>query len=85
MLTSGIAALGPETKAAVLEAVRGVDAFDEGNDPHAEHDFGSVVVGDATCFFKIDYYDVDIRYGADDPSNAAQTTRVMTIMLASEY
>lgn len=85
VLTSGIAALDDNARASVLEAVRTFDTFDTGDDPYAEHDFGAVIVDDTTCFFKIDYYDIKVEYGADDPSIAEQTARVMTIMLASEY
>jgi hypothetical protein len=49
------------------------------------HDFGALEVDGERFFFKIDYYDRDIRYGADDPANPVNTTRVMTIMFASEY
>jgi hypothetical protein len=34
---------------------------------------------------KIDYYDLDERYGADDPADAAHTSRVLTVMLSHEY
>ena len=36
-------------------------------------------------FWKIDYYDANLEYGSDDPANDAVTTRVLTIMEASEY
>jgi hypothetical protein len=36
-------------------------------------------------FFKIHYYDTDIRFLADDPSDPAHTRRVITIMRASEW
>src|SRR5687767_11105679 len=38
-LTSGVAALPPEHQAKVLTAIRTFTEFDEGNDPHREHDF----------------------------------------------
>jgi hypothetical protein len=85
MLTSGVNELPIETKARALLAVQQFRDFDEGNDPHAEHDFGSLNVDGHELFFKIDYYDRDIRYGADDPSDPVHTTRVMTIMLREEY
>jgi hypothetical protein len=85
MLSSSVAALPDEQKARVLTAVREFTAFDEGSDPHHEHDFVSVKVDDLEVFAKIDYYDRDIRFGCDDPSDPEHTTRIMVIMLASEY
>jgi len=85
LLTSGVDALPPEVKAKVLQAVRSFDAFDGGNDPHREHDFGAFEVGGETYFFKLDYYSPDLEGGSEDPANPAVTTRVLTIMLAWEY
>lgn len=41
VVTSGVQSLGPAAMAEVLRLVRTFSAFDEGNDPHGEHDFGS--------------------------------------------
>lgn len=84
-MTAGFAAL---PAAAVAEAFAGIysfKAFTKDNDPHGEHDFGSIEVGGRKIFWKIDYYDKALEAGSEDPSDPEQTTRVLTIMLASEY
>jgi hypothetical protein len=69
-----------------LKAVREFNAFDEGNDPYSEHDFIAVEVEGEKVFAKIDYYAKnDFDHGSEDPADPDCTTRVMTIMLASEY
>ncbi len=85
MLTAGVDALPFEGKAAVLEKVRAFANFDRDNDPHGEHDFGSVEVAGERYFFKIDYYDSELQFGSEDPSDPTKTTRVMTIMCMDEY
>ena len=85
MMTAGINALPDNVKAKVLSAVRSFNEFTEDNDPHKEHDFGSFDVDGEKCFWKIDYYDLKMEGGSDNPADPAVTTRVLTIMLASEY
>ncbi|MFM9938758.1 MAG: DUF3768 domain-containing protein [Hyphomicrobiaceae bacterium] len=85
MMTSGIAALSPETQARILAAVRGFTAFNKDNDPWGEHDFGSLDIDGERVFFKLDAYDHSLREGSPDPANPAVTVRVLTIMLADEY
>ena len=65
--------------------VRAFDAFTDDNDPHGEHDFGSVDEGGVRCFWKIDCYDRATEFGSPDPTDSAVTTRVLTIMRADEY
>ncbi|MEM7197597.1 MAG: DUF3768 domain-containing protein [Pseudomonadota bacterium] len=83
--TGGIASLDENTQAKIFQAVRTFDAFTIDNDPYGEHDFGHVQVCGETIFWKIDYYDANLEYGSEDPSNPAITTRILTIMLAEEY
>jgi hypothetical protein len=78
VITSGVDALPEDTKARILLAVRDFDDFTPDNDPHGEHDFGSLVIDGHTIFWKIDSYDADYRYHGE-------VNRVLTIMLAEEY
>ena len=50
-----------------------------------EHDFGSFEIGEQRFFWKIDYYDLSLCYGSNDPAEPTLTKRVLTIMLAEEY
>ena len=68
-----------------MTAVRGFDTFTENNDPHGEHDFGSIEVEGETVFFKIDYFDRDVVMHSPDASDPSVTTRILTLMLAQEY
>ena len=85
VVTDGVDALSADVKAEVLQQVRQFDRFDSDNDPHGEHDFGNFEIAGERFFFKIDYYDLAMEGGSEDPANPAKTTRVLTIMLASEY
>ena len=85
LTTSGVSALGTEAVAAVLDRVRTFTAFTEDNDPNGEHDFGAFEIDGDRFFFKLDYYNPTMTGGSEDPGDPAKTTRVLTIMLASEY
>lgn len=84
-ITDGIFALDEADRAAILEKVRTFDSFTEDNDPHGEHDFGSIDHNGERIFWKIDYYDRACKYGSENPADPAQTTRILNIMLAEEY
>ena len=85
MMTSGVDALPDMVKCAALHEVAIFDAFNEDNDPHGEHDFGSFELCSRKFFWKIDYYDTECRHGSEDPTDPRKTTRVLTLMLAEEY
>ena len=99
--TVGFRSLPASDQSSVRELIETYDAFDEDSDPHGERDFGAVYqLGDGRwtterprsrddererVFWKLDYFDSDLQYGSDDPADASQTRRVLTIMLAEEY
>ena len=85
MLTAGFNALSETLKAQVIDRVKTFSEFDAANDPYGEHDFVLFELEGLRFFAKIDYYDRDLRFGAEDPTDPQQTTRIMTIMLANEY
>jgi hypothetical protein len=85
VVTEGVDALDPATKAEVLQQVRHFDRFDRDNDPHGEHDFGNFEIAGKRFFFKIDYYDLSMEGGSTDPTDPAKTARVLTVMKAEEY
>ena len=85
VMTQGVSQLPLDVQARVLLAVKAFAAFSKSNAPYGEHDFGSFEVQGDTYFWKIDYYDLECRYGAEDPADPEQTTRVLTIMRAEEY
>lgn len=86
MMTAGIAALPLPVQAELVMAVMEFDDFNETNDPHGEHDFG-VITHEAAgrVFWKIDLYDTSLQFYSPEPTDPAQTIRVLTIMLAEEY
>jgi hypothetical protein len=100
-VTSGFYALPDADRFAALAAIVAFSKFDGDNDPYGEHDFGTVYrlasgawtqdrpdAAEAitqTVFWKVDCYDNTLTYGSEAPWDAQQTTRVLTIMLASKY
>lgn len=85
MLTQGVDGLADQDKAALLAKVQGFKDFDDGNDPHHEHDFAGIDHDGVSYFAKIDYYAKDMEHGSEDPADPDQTVRVLTIMRADEY
>jgi hypothetical protein len=83
--TAGVDALPPQEKAAVLSKVRTFTDFNGDNDPHGEHDMVFVEVQGERYFAKCDYYDLNLEYGSEDPSDPTKTTRVLTIGHMSDY
>jgi len=85
MMTSGVYELPDCVRAEALLQVANFSEFTADNDPHDEHDFGSLNLVGRKFFWKIDYYDQQCEFGSDDPTDPEKTTRVLTVMLAGEY
>lgn len=85
LLTPGVSQLAPLDRLAVVNLVRAFSAFTPDNDPHGEHDFGSVEHQGTRYFWKIDYYDLELAMHSPDATNPAVTVRVLTLMRADEY
>jgi hypothetical protein len=77
--------LDPATVREVFDRLIKFTAFDDGNDPYGEHDFGAFKVDGHSVFWKIDYYDRTRCFGSPDPTDPKVTVRILTIMLAAEY
>ncbi|MDQ5970020.1 MAG: hypothetical protein QG593_537, partial [Patescibacteria group bacterium] len=65
------------------QVVENFNNFDENNDPHGEHDFGSLFFEGKKIFWKIDYYDQDLKFWCDPLDKMCR--RTLTIMLAEDY
>jgi hypothetical protein len=72
--TAGVAALGNKALFEILGKVKAFDAFTEGDDPYAEHDFGCFEHEGRKLYWKID------DHGGRDGYRL-----VLTVMLAEEY
>ena len=99
--TAGFRSLSEVDQSCVRELIETYDAFTEDNDPHGERDFGTIyqrVCGSWTTerprsqederervFWKLDYYDRDMRFASENAADPARTRRVLTIMLSDEY
>lgn len=69
-------------QAELLASVRRY-AFQPGDGP--ERDFGAFDLRGLRVLFKIDYYDMALEFGSEDPADASATCRVLTVMLAEDY
>ena len=85
VMTRSVANLPAEIITRAVAIAQTFTDFTEDNDPHGEHDFFGFEFAGENFFWKCDYYDKEMQFGSDDPSNTDKTTRVATLMLASDY
>lgn len=86
LMTRSVSTLDEMSQRQLIMLVQGFNTFTEDNDPHMEHDFGSIDFGGTTYFWKIDLYDRETRsVYSPDPTDPNLTLRVLTIMEASDW
>ncbi len=84
-VTAALIGKGDAFMAKAIKNMRNFSSFTKDNDPYGEHDFGSFTVDGEKVFWKIDYYDLTMESGSENPADPAITKRVLTLMLASDY
>jgi len=84
-LSSGLASQPDSTIAALLKRIAEYDAWNEGDDPYGERDFGVIVHDCERVYWKIDYFDLAMEGLSEDPADPAVTRRVLTVCFADEY
>lgn len=85
VVTAGVQSMGQVALTEMSARIATYNAFNGDNDPHGEHDFGSIALDGEKLFWKIDYFDRRLKVHSPDAANPDVTCRVLTIMLASEY
>src|SRR3546814_20796635 len=76
VITNGVRSLGHTQLSKVVQLVQAFDVFEASNDPYQEHDFGAIEFDGQKIFWKIDYYDKQLKFGTDNPADPTVTTLV---------
>ena len=85
MITQSVKAITGFDAATLAAALANYNDFDAQNDPHGERDFGDLTLFGTDLLWKIDYYDVDLKFGSDDPADPSVTQRVLTVMTTTDW
>ena len=85
MITQSVRRLMGFNAEALASALANYNDFDAQNDPHGERDFGDLTLFRTDLLWKIDYYDLDLKFGSDDPADPSVTSRVLTVMTVSDW
>ena len=84
VVSDGVSGLSAEDLADVRHKIETYNGFMPGNDPHGERNSGSFSYAGETIIWKIDYQNLTLDGESDDPADPKVTTRVLTIMMASD-
>ncbi len=84
VITRNVRSLEGYNASELVAALANYGRFDEDNDPHGERDFGDFPLFNTDLYFKIDYYNPDLKFGSDDPADSSITHRVLTVMTEAD-
>ena len=85
VVTKAVTHLPGFDAAVLMAALARYDGFNANNDPHGERDSGSLRLFDSDLLFKINYDDLALKFGSDDPANAAATKRTLTVLTSADW
>tara|TARA_R110002050_G_scaffold287382_1_gene438558 strand:- start:56 stop:436 length:381 start_codon:yes stop_codon:yes gene_type:complete len=85
VITPGIKGYNLIDKEKIFASVKYYGNFTKDNNPYGEKDFGSFNFKKQKFFWKIDYYDNDMKMHSPDKTDPNKTSRVLTVMKAEEY
>lgn len=86
VFTRAVAARGTLFRLWCMTRIAAQDVFPPESDPDGWHDFGAVEVWGETVWWKVDLYaDEGMTWGSERPDDPAQTYRLLTVMLPSDW
>lgn len=84
-VTPGIDGEGQDFVMEAITAVGAYDSFTVDADPYGLHEMGVITIHEKRVWWRIDLYDRNYEYGAENPIDPEETRRVLTILFPSEY
>jgi hypothetical protein len=84
VITRNVRSLDGFNARELVTSLANYNGFDVDNHPHGERDFGDFALFGTDIYFKIDSYDLDLKFGSSDPANASTTHRVLTVMTEAD-
>jgi hypothetical protein len=83
-ISPGVAALGRDKVDRLVEAISIFDDFNMATCAHAQHFCDAFVTDEFIVWFRIDYFDEDLKVLSSDPSNPEKTRRAISLKLFFE-